>query len=140
MSPLTIFLAKLIGLFTLIFSVALLLRGEDLVVTITAFMNDRPTLILFGMLALASGLAIVLAHNRWSGGVLTIVVTVLGWVLVLRGLLLVFLPSGVIESFIAWLRFEERIYLYAMTPFLLGAYLTYAGFTAERQEEEHWQS
>jgi hypothetical protein len=132
MSPLTTFLAKLIGLFTLIFSIALVLRGQDLVTTMTAFMNDRPILIMFGMIALATGLAMVLAHNCWSGGVLTIVVTVFGWVFLIRGLLLLFLPSDILDSFIAVLHFEERFYLYALVPFLLGTYLTYAGFTAEK--------
>jgi len=133
MSPITIFLAKLIGLFTLIFAVALIARGEDLVTTMTAFMHDRPILIVFGMIALASGLAMVLAHNRWTGGVLTVVVTVLGWVFLIRGLLLLFLPSDLFEAFVTALRFEERYYLYAVLPFLLGAYLTYAGFTAEKR-------
>lgn len=131
MSPLTTFLAKLIGLFTLIFSVALVFRGKDLVTTMTAFMHDRPILIVFAMIALASGLAMVLAHNRWSGGALTVVVTLLGWIFLIRGLVLLFLPSDLLASFIAALRFEERFYLYAAIPFLLGAYLTYAGFTAE---------
>lgn len=90
-------------------------------------------MILFGMLALASGLAIVLAHNRWSGAALTIVVTLLGWVLVLRGTLILVLPSGLLDAFIAALDFERWIYLYAALPFLLGAYLTYAGFAAERR-------
>jgi vacuolar-type H+-ATPase subunit I/STV1 len=132
-SPLTTFLAKLIGLLTLIFSLALVLRGEDFVAIMTSFMRDRAILILFGMIALGSGLAMVLAHNRWSGGILTVVVTVLGWIFLIRGLLILFLPSDTLEAFIAALRFEERFYLYALVPFLLGAYLTYAGFTAEKR-------
>lgn len=130
MSPLTIFLAKLIGLFTLIFAIALVFRGQDLVTILIALMRDRPMLLLFGMIALASGLAMVLAHNRWSGGVLTVVVTLLGWIFLFRGLLLLFLPSDLLDSFVAALRFEERYYLYAAIPFLLGVYLTVAGFRA----------
>jgi len=132
MSPLTIFLAKLIGLFTLIFSVALVLRHEFFIATVTAFMHDHVILLIFGMIALAAGLAMVLAHNRWSGGVLTVVVTVLGWIFLIRGLLLLFLPSDLLDSVFAAIGFAERYYLYAAIPFLLGAYLTYAGFTAEK--------
>jgi hypothetical protein len=140
MPQLTIFLAKLIGLFTLIFSVALLLRREFFVATVTGFMHDPVILLMFGMIALAAGLAMVLAHNRWSGGVLSVVVTVLGWIFLIRGLLLLFLPSDLLDGVFAALRFEERYYLYAMIPFVLGAYLAYAGFTAERREEGHWSS
>ncbi len=133
MSPLTIFLAKLIGLFTLIFSVALVLRHEFFVTTVTAFMHDRVILLIFAMIALSAGLAMVLAHNCWSGGVLTIVVTLLGWVFLIRGLLLLFLPSDLLDAVFAAMRFEDRVYIYATIPFLLGAYLTYAGFRSEKQ-------
>lgn len=132
MSPLTIFLAKLIGLFTLIFSVALVLRHEFFVTTVNTFMRDHVILLLFAMIALSVGLAMVLAHNRWSGGVLTIVVTLLGWIFLLRGLLLLLLPSDLLDAFFAAIRFEERYYLYAAIPFALGLYLTVAGFRAEK--------
>jgi hypothetical protein len=32
-----------------------------------------------GLISLSAGLAIVLAHNIWSGGVLPVVVTICGW-------------------------------------------------------------
>lgn len=132
MSPLTIFLAKLIGLFTLIFSVALVLRHEFFIATVTALMHDHVILLIFGMIALVSGLAMVLAHNRWSGGAPTVVVTLLGWVFLVRGLLLLFLPSDFLEAFFAALRFENYFYLYAAIPFALGLYLTVVGFRAEK--------
>jgi hypothetical protein len=132
-SPLTTFLAKLIGLFTLIFSMALVLRHDFFITTVTAFMQDRVILLIFAMIALSAGLAMVLAHNRWSGGVLPIVVTILGWVFLIRGLVLLFLPSDLLDAFFAAIGFTERYYLYAAIPFLLGAYLTYAGFTAEKR-------
>jgi hypothetical protein len=36
------------------------------------------TLIL-GIITLAAGLAMVLAHNIWSGGALVVVITLVGW-------------------------------------------------------------
>lgn len=43
MSPLTIFLAKLVGLFTLIFAAALFLRGQDVVAALLELTHDpRP--------------------------------------------------------------------------------------------------
>jgi hypothetical protein len=37
------------------------------------------------------GLAIVLVHNVWSGGLLHVVITVIGWLSLMKGLLFVFL-------------------------------------------------
>jgi hypothetical protein len=43
--------------------------------------------------------------------------------------LLLFLPADRLESMLEALQFEKLYYLYAALPVLLGAYLTYAGFT-----------
>jgi hypothetical protein len=36
--------------------------------TIAALLHDRSALIIVGVLGTAAGMAIVLAHQRWSGG------------------------------------------------------------------------
>ena len=46
------------------------------------------------MLTLVAGLAIVLAHNVWRGGAMAVVVTVLGWLLLLKGAALVVIPPA----------------------------------------------
>lgn len=128
MSPLTILLARLIGLFTLIFSVSMAAHRETSIAVVSALVYNRPMMLMFGMIALAAGLAMVLSHNRWSGGALTIVVTLVGWIFLVRGLLLLFMPPQVLEDMFEGLRFEDFYYYYAVIPFLLGLYLTTAGF------------
>jgi hypothetical protein len=130
MLPLTIYLAQLIGIAALVLSVSLFLRREFYIETMQALIDDRPLLLIIATTRLVIGLAIVLAHNLWSGGALTIVVTVFGWVTLIRGLLLLILPADRVEHTFAALQFERHYYVYAALPFLLGAYLTYAGFTA----------
>jgi hypothetical protein len=85
MRPATVYLGKLLGLFTLITSFWLLAERQTAVSTIPALLGDRPAMVIFAIIALAGGLAIVLAHNIWSGGVLPILVTLIGWVMVIRG-------------------------------------------------------
>ena len=80
MRPLTLFLARLLGLFFIIVSLAMLVRKDVMLASITALVHDRPLLLVFGMVILAAGLAMVLAHNVWSGGALPIVVTLIGLV------------------------------------------------------------
>jgi hypothetical protein len=43
-----------------------------------------------GAITLAAGLAMVLAHNIWSGGALVVVVTVVGWITLIKSLLFLF--------------------------------------------------
>lgn len=130
MKPLTVYLGKLLGLFTLITSFWLLIERQTAVSTIPALLGDRPAMVIFAIIALASGLAIVLAHNIWSGGVLPVLVTLIGWVMVIRGVLFLFLPPEATLQILATMQFERLFYVYLGIPFVLGIYLTYLAFTA----------
>jgi hypothetical protein len=130
MRPLTIYLGKLLGLFTLITSFWLLTERQTAVSTIPALLGDRPAMVIFAIIALAGGLAIVLAHNIWSGGVLPILVTLIGWVMVIRGVLFLFLTPETTLHILAAMQFEQFFYVYLGIPFVLGIYLTYLAFTA----------
>jgi len=79
---------------------------------------------------LLGGLALVLRHNVWHGGAATVLVTLVGWILLLRGILLVFIsPGGALGIFEA-LHFARFYYFYVALPLVLGIYLTFAGFAA----------
>ena len=49
---------------------------------------------LSGVLSLLAGLAIVIAHNRWSGG-WPVIITVLGWLMVIGGVIRIVVPQVV---------------------------------------------
>jgi 1,4-dihydroxy-2-naphthoate octaprenyltransferase len=135
--PLTVYLGKLLGLFTLITSFWLLIERQTAVSTIPALLGDRPAMVIFAIIALASGLAIVLAHNIWSGGVLPILVTLIGWVMVIRGVLFLFLPPEATLQILATMQFGRLFYVYLCIPFVLGIYLTYLAFTASSLPPRH---
>jgi hypothetical protein len=118
--PLTVYLGKLLGLFTLITSFWLLIERQTAVSTIPALLGDRPAMVIFAIIALASGLAIILAHNIWSGGVLPILVTLIGWVMVIRGVLFLFLPPEATLQILATMQFGRLFYVYLGIPFVLG--------------------
>lgn len=136
MSQLTIFLSKFIGLSTLLVSLSMIARKDRTVAVVTSLLQDRPLLFVLGLLMLFGGLAIVIGHNVWSGGVLPIVVTLVGWLVLIRGLLILLLPAAAIADFLELIRFEKLFYLYAAIACAIGLYLTYAGFrggTAQRE-------
>ena len=96
-----------------------------------AILGESPLLFMAGIMGMTAGLAIVLSHNVWSGGVLPIIVTLFGWVSLIKGMLLLVLSSET-ESrvFVVGLHYEQHPNLYASFMLLLGAYLTYAGFSS----------
>ncbi len=130
MKPLSVYLGRLLGLFTLITSFWLLTERQNTLSTIPALLGDRPAMVIFAIIALAGGLAIVLAHNIWSGGVLPILVTLIGWVMLIRGVLFLFLPPEATLRILAATQFERFFYIYLAIPFVLGLYLSYLAFTA----------
>jgi hypothetical protein len=128
MAPRTIFLSKLLGLFCLAFSLSMMAHGQAAVDLMTALVHDPPLVLLMGMIGLAVGLAIVLGHNIWSGGALTVVVTVVGWAILIRGLLLLLLPPATFVKLFASFHFDQFFLLYLAIPLALGVYLTWSGF------------
>jgi hypothetical protein len=61
---------------------------------------------------------------------LPILVTLIGWVRVIRGVLFLFLPPEATLHILAAMQFEQLFYLYLGIPFVLGIYLTYLAFTS----------
>ena len=98
--------------------------------TLTALVHNPPLLLTFGMVWLIAGLAMVLGHNVWSGGALPVIVTLVGWLILLRGLLLLFLSPAAAVGLFAGLHFEQLFYLYAAISLILGVYLTYGGVSS----------
>jgi hypothetical protein len=130
MKPLNIFLGRLLGLFTIITVCWLLADRQATVSMIPVMLGDRAAIIVLAILSLGAGLAIVLAHNIWSGGLLPILVTAVGWLLLIRGVLFLFLSYREIFRILEFMQFGTFFYVYLAIPLLLGICLTYLGFTA----------
>jgi vacuolar-type H+-ATPase subunit I/STV1 len=128
MSPRTIFLSRLIGVLTILISLAMLLHKQSNVEAATALVYNLPLSLVTGMAVLICGLAIVLGHNVWSGGVLPIVVTIYGWSLLIRGALLLCLSSEARGNMFEMLHLEDLFLFYVAINLSLGIYLTYGGF------------
>jgi hypothetical protein len=130
MTPRTIYLGRLIGLVILVVAASMLVDKSRALTALAALVHDRSALIILGLLGTAAGTAIVLAHQKWSGGVLPVVVTLLGWIILLRGTILLFLPQPATLRLLDWLRFDEFFYFYLGFAGALGLYLAVHGFLA----------
>ena len=130
MSPITVFLAKLLGLCCIISALAMMTRKESAIATIEQFLRNPPLLLHVEVIGLAGGLAMIIGHNIWSGGPLPIVITLIGWLMAIRGAVLLALPQDATLKLIQALRYRERFYWYMGGTLVLGLYLTFAGFRA----------
>jgi hypothetical protein len=131
MSSLTIFLSRLIGIFSLLVAVTMASHRDVTVDTVTALIHNPPAVLIAGVIAVAIGLAIVLGHNVWSGGPLAVIVTLVGWYSLLKGLVLFLLSPVALENFFDGAHYGQFFFVYMGVTFILGACLTYGGFTAK---------
>jgi hypothetical protein len=98
----------------------------------TSLIQNRPLLFIVEILGVLGGLAMVLGHTVWSGGPLPVIVTLIGWVALIRSVVLLFISPGAVLNFIRTIHYEQNYYLFAGISLLVGVYLTYAGFTRKR--------
>ncbi len=132
MSPRTIYLGRLIGLYCVLLALAMISHKQATVETIIALMHDAPALLLASIVAMAAGLAIVLGHNVWSGGALPVVVTLVGWISLSKGLILLFLSPASSLAYFEALRYEQFFYAYMSVTLIIGIYLTFSSFRFSR--------
>jgi len=129
MSPRTVFLSRLLGLYYILAALSMILHKQSFIETVTALLHNSPVMFVVGIITLAAGLAMVLAHNIWSGGAVAVVVTLIAWITLIKGLLFLFLsPEMQVTFFLTKLHYGHLFYVYTAISLVLGVYLTYGGF------------
>src|SRR5258708_38905870 len=119
MPALTIYLSRLIGVVALVIGALMLADKATVMAVVTHLGEDRTALLLLGFLRVAVGAGIVLVHNIWTKGFWPLVVTLAGWAMLARGVMVLLMPTDVMAALAASARVAEFYYLYAAIPLLL---------------------
>ena len=133
MSKLTIFLARSIGLFMVLLVAGFLVRGGT---AIEVTIEDEGVMISYAIISLAMGVAMVIGHNVWAGGALPVVVTLVGWLVLAKGFLLLVLAPDEMSAMVQRMGYAEHYRLLLMPALVLGLYLTWAGFASQVTHEK----
>ena len=129
MSPRTLFLSRLIGLYCILVALSMITRRQATLESVTALLHDPSMIFVLGAITLIAGLAMVLTHNIWSRGALAVIVTLVGWITLIKSLSFLFLPPQIEAGlFLKRLHYEQLFYPYCAFSLVLGIYLTYSGF------------
>ena len=96
-------------------------------IAMSRFVADTPLVLIAGVFTLFGGLAIVLLHNYWSGGALTVIITLLGWLTLIKAVVLLVLPSTKLVTMYGGVS-PTHILISGSLTLLLGIYPTVAGF------------
>jgi hypothetical protein len=126
----TVFLGRLLGLYLIAISITMFVNKRRTLATLDEMVRSGPGMLFSGMVATAAGLAIVLGHNVWSGGVLAVVVTLFGWAALLKGVSLLLIPPEQMAAVYKGLGFERLFYVWMGVVLAIGLLITLDAFAS----------
>ncbi len=126
MSRLTIFLARALGLFMILLAVGFWLRGGA---GVEASVGNGAVLLSYAIISIAMGVAMVVGHNVWSAGFLPLVVTLIGWLILAKGLVLLVVSPDALVDAMNQMHYMQHFQVLLLPAFVIGLYLAWAGFT-----------
>lgn len=124
---LSLFLAKVIGLGLMLIVASLLSNRKNIDLLFDAY-KSASAVYVTGIFETFLGLSVVLSHNIWTAD-FRVVITLVGWLLLVRGVERSFFASRVPPVLEKFKKLQSLYLPLLVALFVLGAYLAYAGFT-----------
>jgi hypothetical protein len=127
----SVFLAKLIGPISVVIGFGLLLNAHIFRRLSEQFVASDALVYFSGLLAMAAGMAIVLTHNVWQPLDWPVLITLLGWLMVIGGAIRIAVPQFT-EAIGRWMLRKPALWLTLSALFYLayGGLLCLYGYTA----------
>lgn len=125
LSVLTLYLAQAIGLYLILVGLSALVRPERWRQMLDEIIASPALTMLSGVIAFALGITLVYIHCILSDP-LAIAVTLVGWIALVKGALLIVVPGPLLRVGLFSLRFVR---LWAILCVILGLLLGIAGLT-----------
>ncbi|HEX5779258.1 MAG TPA: hypothetical protein VFY21_10500 [Xanthobacteraceae bacterium] len=125
----SIYLAQLLGPCFLVVAAGLIINSDGYRAMAREFLKSRPLIYLAGLLAIAPGIAIVLAHNIWVAD-WRVLITIFGWLAAIGGAIRILFPQQVTEMGERMLDSRVGLLVPGVIVLLLGAVLSYYGYFA----------
>lgn len=123
--------ARIFGLWSLLVVVGMVVNRENTIDVVNGFFASAALMWTTGIFTSLVGIVVIVTHNRWSGGALPVIVTLFGWLVLVKGLAFVWLTASAEQAFYNALHFNDYFYFYFILSLAIGIYLTYSGFKAE---------
>jgi len=122
----SLFLARLLGIYFLIIAADMLIRRREFEGAVKDFVTSKGLLLFSGSTSLLFGLAIVITYPIYEKN-LQGLITLIGYFLIFRGVVRFACPSYLQKKMFSFV--HKRYWILFSILLILGVYLTYAGFT-----------
>lgn len=124
---LTLFLARVIGVYMIIGGAAVLADRRRIMAAIVALTHERFAQLMAGVFAVFFGLIVVNLHNVWTTLPASLV-SLTGWLALLKGILYLVLPEAQMEKMMKMFMDRKWYLIDGILVLLIGAYLAGYGY------------
>lgn len=127
MDPLSIYLAKLLGLYFVIMGMAVFFRTAHYQRSLKEISGSDAIMNIISILPLAVGLSIVIGHNVWVKN-WTVLITIAGWVILIKGVCRLFFYKRTMKHMEKIADRKSLLSFAGFIMFVVGVVLSYCGF------------
>jgi hypothetical protein len=120
-------IAGLIGPTLVAIALGMLLNLRSFPLLAVQVSHEPALIFLSGILLFVAGLAIVRVHNIWAGG-WPVLVTVLGWLALLGGLIRILFPTGLARMAAGLGQSTGLVAVMAVVLLMVGAFLSFKAY------------
>jgi hypothetical protein len=128
-SVLTIQLARIYGVVAFTAALAALLSPKRMGLIIADFETAPALVFMSALFALILGLVMVMIHNLWTD-IAAILVSLFGWIVLIKGILLLAAPEGLLRFAAASASSPARIRLWGVAALVLAAIFLIIGLAS----------
>ncbi len=122
-----VFIARLIGPALVVIGVGVLLNEANYAAMITEAAHSPTIIYLSGLLSLLPGLAILNVYRTWTAD-WRVIVAILGWLLVIGGVIRIVLPQFTATLATTLYSASAGLTVFAVVVLVLGGYLSFEGY------------
>ena len=122
-----VFIARLTGPFLVVIGVGVLLNEANYAAMITEAAHSPTLIYLSGLLTLPLGLAILNVYRAWTAD-WRVIVTILGWLLAIGGVIRIVLPQFTATLATTLYSTSAGLMVFAVVVLVLGGYLSFEGY------------
>lgn len=123
----SIFLAKVIGLYLIIFGLPFLFNAKYYQTASKQIIENDGSMFALNVITLILGVLLVVAHNIWVMD-WRVVITLLAWITLLRSIVRLYFPTFIQTKATSLLKSSTLIVVSGIVSVIIGLFLCYHGF------------
>lgn len=126
------FLAKVIGIYLIIVSIAFFINMGNMINVLKDLINDVPLMFVTGFFTLILGILMVVSHNIWQLN-WRVIITIISWLTFLKGASIILYPYIIDKITFLFIQNGTFAYISIGFDFVIGILLSYCGFKSYKK-------